>query len=86
MAGRGNADFRLRDYKNPAIDAMDHIPSYAIDPNYVVEAVLLPFDEPKIISVSTPCALTEFAACPMPPKENYLAIKIEAGEKLVALH
>ncbi len=152
---------RLRDYKNPAIDAMDHIPSYPIDLDYVVEAELHPFDETKIMTVNTPfegytqdydcpgelhfkikgkefklfpftsgdgyfliiadetsgietygagrfmyaspdstgrvildfnkaynppCALTAFAACPMPPLENYLVVKIEAGEKLVGVH
>ena len=28
-----------------------------------------------------PCAFTRFATCPLPPKENYLDIKITAGEK-----
>ncbi|MBA4312161.1 MAG: hypothetical protein C0417_05985 [Chlorobiaceae bacterium] len=28
-----------------------------------------------------PCAFTEFATCPLPPKQNYLPIRIEAGEK-----
>ena len=28
-----------------------------------------------------PCVLTKFATCPMPPKENYLELKISAGEK-----
>lgn len=152
---------RLRDYKNPAIEALDHIPSFPIDPDYVAEASLEAFDEPKIMTVSTPfegytqdydcpgvlhfklkgkklklhpftsgdgyfiiiadetsgmesygggrfmyatpnstgrilldfnkaynppCAITEFAACPMPPPENYLPVKIEAGEKLIAIH
>jgi uncharacterized protein len=152
---------RLRDYKNPAIAALDHIPSYPIDPDYVVEAELLPFEENLIITVNTPfegytqdydcpgelhfkikgkglklfpfssgdgyfliiadetsgietygagrfmyvnpdstgriildfnkaynppCALTAFAACPMPPKENYLPAKIEAGEKMLGIH
>ncbi len=27
-----------------------------------------------------PCAFTEFATCPLPPKQNRLPIKIEAGE------
>jgi uncharacterized protein (DUF1684 family) len=27
------------------------------------------------------CAFTEFATCPLPPKQNYLPIRIEAGEK-----
>lgn len=152
---------RLRDYKHPAIEALDHIPSYPIDTDYLVEAQLVPFDEAKTITVATPfqdytqdyecpgelhfklkgkklsllpfssgdkyfiilsdetsaietygagrflyaskdslgrilldfnkaynppCAITEFAACPMPPKENHLAVKIEAGEKVIALH
>ena len=152
---------RLRDYKHPAIEALDHIPSYPIDPDYIVEARLAPFDEAKTITVPTPfqdytqdykcpgelhfklkgkkltllpfssgdeyfiiisdetsaietygagrfmyaapdssgrilldfnkaynppCAVTEFAACPMPPPENHLPVKIEAGEKVIALH
>jgi uncharacterized protein len=28
-----------------------------------------------------PCAFTDYATCPLPPKENHLAVKIEAGEK-----
>ncbi len=30
---------------------------------------------------SPPCAFTSFATCPLPPKENHLAVAIEAGEK-----
>ena len=146
---------------DPAIDALDSIPSYPINPAFVVQAILLPFDEVKTITVNTPfegytqdydcpgelhfkikgkelklfpfisgdgyfliiadetsgietygagrfmyaspdstgrvildfnkaynppCALTAFAACPMPPLENYLVVKIEAGEKLVGVH
>jgi len=152
---------RLRDYKNPAIDALDHIPSYPIDPDYVVEATLHAFEEPRTITVNTPfqdytqdysspgelhfklkrkplkllpftsgegyfiiisdetsametygggrfmytypdstgkiildfnmaynppCAVTPFAACPMPPRENHQPIKIEAGEKTLMGH
>jgi len=32
---------------------------------------------------SPPCAYTEFATCPMPPKQNWLPIRVEAGEKYV---
>lgn len=32
-------------------------------------------------SYNPPCAFTDFATCPLPPKENYLDFKIEAGEK-----
>ncbi|HZF13530.1 MAG TPA: DUF1684 domain-containing protein [Thermoanaerobaculia bacterium] len=28
-----------------------------------------------------PCAFTSFATCPLPPKPNKLAVKVEAGEK-----
>jgi len=152
---------RLRDYKNPAIEALDYIPSYPIDPDYVVEATLHAFEEPRTITVNTPfqdysqdyqcpgelefklkgeklkllpftsgegyfiiisdetsametygggrfmytypdstgriildfnkaynppCAVTPYAACPMPPRENHQPIKIEAGEKTLANH
>ena len=30
---------------------------------------------------SPPCAFTEFATCPLPPKQNQMAVRIEAGEK-----
>jgi uncharacterized protein (DUF1684 family) len=31
-----------------------------------------------------PCAFTAFATCPLPPKQNKLALRIEAGEKKFA--
>lgn len=152
---------RLRDYKNPAIEALDHIPSFPIDPDYLVEATLHPFDESRTMTVNTPfqdytqdykcpgelhfklkgqslklfpftsgegyfmiisdetsamdtygggrfmyaypdssgriildfnkaynppCALTPFAACPMPPPENHLPLEIQAGEKNIVNH
>ena len=30
-----------------------------------------------------PCAFTEYATCPLPPRENFLTVRIEAGEKSV---
>jgi uncharacterized protein (DUF1684 family) len=30
---------------------------------------------------SPPCAFTNFATCPLPPKQNHLPFRIEAGEK-----
>lgn len=152
---------RLRDYKHPSLEAVNHIPSYPIDPGYVVEARLQPFDEARIVTVNTPfqdytqeysspgelqfklggeklsllpftsgegyfiiisdetsaietygggrfmyaspdstgriildfnkaynppCAITPFAACPMPPPENRLSLKIKAGEKVIESH
>lgn len=32
-------------------------------------------------AISPPCAFTAFATCPLPPKENALPVRIEAGEK-----
>jgi uncharacterized protein len=32
-----------------------------------------------------PCAFSPFATCPMPPRENFLPVAIEAGEKTVHL-
>ena len=28
-----------------------------------------------------PCAFTKYATCPLPPRENFLTVRIEAGEK-----
>jgi uncharacterized protein (DUF1684 family) len=28
-----------------------------------------------------PCAFTDFATCPLPPRQNVLPVRIEAGEK-----
>ena len=161
MKRHNSLAIRLRDYKNPAIEALDHIPSYPIDPDYLVEATLHPFDESRTITVNTPfqdytqeyncpgelhfklkglrlkllpftsgegyfiiisdetsamdtygggrfmyaypdssgriildfnkaynppCAVTPFAACPMPPPENHLPLNIEAGEKNFVNH
>ena len=30
---------------------------------------------------SPPCAWTPYATCPLPPKENYMTVRVEAGEK-----
>lgn len=32
-------------------------------------------------ALNPPCAFTRFATCPLPPKENRLKVRIEAGEK-----
>ncbi len=149
---------RLKDLNHPRIDMLEHIPSYPISTPYVVEAILVPFDEPRKMVVATPvegfteeyecpgkllfridkkklelypftsdegfflvfadettgvetygagrflysspdstgriildfnraynppCAFSPFATCPMPPKENFLPVAIEAGEKSV---
>ncbi|MGF9757964.1 DUF1684 domain-containing protein [Microvirga sp. 0TCS3.31] len=33
-------------------------------------------------AINPPCAFTDFATCPLPPAENRLPLRIEAGEKL----
>jgi len=151
---------RLRDHKHPRLQELDHIPAYPIRTDFVVEATLDPFDEPRIMTVATPlegytedyecpgilrfrisgrdlelypftssrayflviadettgldtygagrfmyaapdslgriildfnkaynppCAFSPFATCPMPPRENFLPVAIEAGEKSVHL-
>jgi uncharacterized protein len=42
--------------------------------------VLLDFNK----AYNPPCAFTTFATCPVPPKQNYLPIQVEAGEKSYA--
>ncbi|NLT50374.1 MAG: DUF1684 domain-containing protein [Ignavibacteria bacterium] len=37
-------------------------------------------------SYNPPCALTKYATCPLPHKENFLSVKIEAGEKKYGEH
>jgi uncharacterized protein (DUF1684 family) len=34
-------------------------------------------------SENPPCAFTKFATCPLPPRQNYMKIAIDAGEKKV---
>jgi uncharacterized protein (DUF1684 family) len=45
-------------------------------------AVDLDFNKAK----NPPCAFTAFATCPLPPKQNTLAIALEAGEKKYGHH
>ncbi len=50
-----------------------------------------PAKEGKVIldfnkAVNPPCAFTPYATCPLPPKQNRLAVKIEAGELKYADH
>lgn len=33
------------------------------------------------VAYNPPCAFTEFATCPIPPRQNWLKVSIEAGEK-----
>ena len=34
------------------------------------------------VAYNPPCAFTEFATCPIPPRQNWLKVAIEAGEKM----
>ena len=36
-------------------------------------------------AINPPCAFTDFAVCPLPPPENVLPFRIEAGEKRIAV-
>jgi len=42
--------------------------------------VLLDFNK----AYNWPCAYTEFATCPIPPRQNHLGLRVEAGEKKYA--
>lgn len=44
--------------------------------------VILDFNK----SYNPPCAFTEYATCPLPPPQNKLPIRIEAGEKRYGKH
>ncbi|MBI5464752.1 MAG: DUF1684 domain-containing protein [Ignavibacteriales bacterium] len=44
--------------------------------------VILDFNK----AYNPPCAFTEFATCPLPPKGNKLSIRIDAGEKKYGEH
>jgi uncharacterized protein (DUF1684 family) len=35
---------------------------------------------------SPPCAFTPYATCPLPPKQNELPLRVEAGEKIGPVH
>jgi uncharacterized protein (DUF1684 family) len=37
-------------------------------------------------SYNPPCAFSAFATCPLPPKQNRLALRVEAGEKRLPSH
>ena len=37
-------------------------------------------------SYNPPCAFTDFATCPLPPRQNVLSVAISAGEKNYELH
>lgn len=41
-------------------------------------AILLDFNK----AYNPPCVFTKYATCPLPPLQNYLKLKIEAGEKV----
>jgi uncharacterized protein (DUF1684 family) len=56
---------RLRDHKHPRLNELDHIPSYPVQTDYVVEATLKPFDKPRVMTVPTPIeGFTESYDCP----------------------
>jgi uncharacterized protein len=46
------------------------------------EHVIIDFNK----AFNPPCAFTDFATCPLPPKENMLPIAVTAGEKTYGIH
>ncbi|MDJ0701612.1 MAG: DUF1684 domain-containing protein [Woeseiaceae bacterium] len=49
----GQFGVRLRDYAHPAVESFAPIESFPIDASYRVEAILRPYDEPRIMNVET---------------------------------
>lgn len=52
------------------------------DPANAQGRVLLDFNK----AFNPPCAFTSYATCPLPPSQNRLALRVEAGEKKYANH
>lgn len=50
--------------------------------NVTDTSIILDFNK----AINPPCAFTEHAVCPLPPAENVLPIRIEAGEKRLPEH
>ena len=48
-----------------------------VDPPDANNRIVIDFNK----AYSPPCAFTNFATCPLPPQQNILPIKIDAGEK-----
>jgi len=51
----------------------------------------MPNDKNEVIldfnkAINPPCAFSPYATCPLPPAENNLIIRIEAGEKDAEMH
>jgi uncharacterized protein (DUF1684 family) len=51
----------------------------------------LPDPQGKVIldfnkAYNWPCVFTEFATCPIPPRQNHLPFRVEAGEKMYRYH
>jgi uncharacterized protein (DUF1684 family) len=51
-----------------------------VSPPDAANKVVIDFNK----AYSPPCAFTNFATCPLPPQQNYLPFRIEAGEKKYA--
>ena len=55
---------RLRWYKHPNIDALNHIPSYNISSKWRIKAEFIPFDTLKVLQIGTMIGGTEDYLCP----------------------
>ena len=49
--------------------------------NVTEDTIVLDFNK----AINPPCAFTEYAVCPLPPPQNVLPIRIEAGEKRLSV-
>lgn len=65
-------------------DATSGVTTYAATRSLHIDAptpdgeVVLDFNR----AVNLPCAYTDFATCPLPPRENRLPVAVEAGERI----
>jgi len=50
--------------------------------NYETKEVIIDFNK----SINPPCSLSKYATCPLPPEENWLDLRITAGEKFEGHH
>ncbi|MFL5348313.1 MAG: DUF1684 domain-containing protein [Hyalangium sp.] len=89
---------RVKDSEAPTRKAFHGIPTYAPSPAWRVEARFEPstaehkLPVPNVLGeleeLSSPgtVAFTSFATCPLPPTQNRLKLRVEAGEKRYGNH
>lgn len=68
-------DLTARDETYPAA-------RFVFGEDVTAEGLILDFNH----AINPPCAFTEFAVCPLPPPQNRLDLRVEAGEKRPPTH